>query len=52
MKFELLVAPEDVLTTEMDNIRGGKSDKDQIVVCSGDGIVKSQVAADDTLSVF
>lgn len=52
MKFELLVAPEDVLTTEMDNIRGGKSDEEKIIVCRGDGIVKSQVEADDALSVF
>lgn len=49
MKVEFLIEPEDVLTTEMNEIRGGIAKDTPVIHCNSDGVV--HVGKDEEASV-
>jgi hypothetical protein len=49
MRIEFLIEPEDVLTTEMNEIRGGKDAP--VIHCNSDGVVHVGDAVAESVAV-
>lgn len=52
MKIEFLIEPEDVLTTEMNEVRGGVSKDKPVIHCNSDGVVHLEEAQSVAVTIF